>query len=602
MKENPALLYSAEINREESTMELLSGNEAIAQGAWEAGTAIGVAYPGTPSTETMECFAQKESVYAEWSPNEKVALEVAIGASAAGARVLATMKHVGVNVAADPLFTVAYTGINGGMLIMAADDPGMHSSQNEQDSRFYALSARIPMLEPADSQEALDYAREAYELSEQFDVPFLIRSTVRISHTKTPVVTGTRKEVSPKPYETNPAKWVMMPAFAKTRRTIQDQRVEDLENWVEDCSFNSVIRNDSNIGIICAGATYQHVVEALPQASIYKLGVSWPLPQKSLLEFAQSVDNLYVIEEASNYLSTQVRALGITLNQPTYPLSKAGELTPGDIRHAFGYETPSHTNPANDLPGRPPALCPGCPHRLVFNELRRMKAIVTGDIGCYTLGALPPLSAMDTCVDMGASISMAHGFELALQKTENTRPVVAVIGDSTFAHSGFSSLVGTAYNKGTGTIVILDNRTTAMTGRQGNPFNGVTLQNRPSRELNIEALVSSLGIEDIRTIDPLDAKATRTALKEATSNEDLSVLIFRSPCVLLERKRKPSVVVNENCQACGVCVTLGCSAISTDDTTKHAIIDETLCIGCGQCVQYCKFNAMDQKSEEGAHE
>ena len=583
----------------ENIMELLSGNEAIAQGAWEAGAHIGVAYPGTPSTETMECFARKENVYAEWSPNEKVALEVAIGASAAGARVLATMKHVGVNVAADPLFTVAYTGITGGMLIMAADDPGMHSSQNEQDSRFYAMAARIPLLEPADSQEALDYTRSAYELSEKFDVPFFIRSTVRVSHTKTPVTVGNRKEAPLKPYESNPSKWVMMPAFAKTRRTVQDQRVAELEKWVEDCHFNTITQGNSNIGIICAGATYQHVAEALPQAHIFKLGISWPLPKKSLVDFSQSVDEVYVIEEASDYLSLQVKALGIILSEPPHFLSKAGELTPGAIRGAFGYEMPSHVDLADDLPGRPPALCPGCPHRLVFSELRRMKAIVTGDIGCYTLGALPPLSAMDTCIDMGASISMAHGFQLALEGSNNLRPIVAVIGDSTFAHSGFSSLVGSAYNKGTGTVVILDNRTTAMTGRQGNPFNGITLQNRPSRELNIEALVLSLGIEDVRTLDPFDAKAVRSALKDATSNTQLSVLIFRSPCVLLERKRKSPYAVNENCQACGVCTSLGCPAISTDENTQHAIIDEVLCIGCGQCIQYCKFNAIKRVSEEG---
>lgn len=583
----------------ESVMELLSGNEAIAQGAWEAGAHIGVAYPGTPSTETTECFARKAGVYAEWSPNEKVALEVAIGASAAGARVLATMKHVGVNVAADPLFTVAYTGVGGGMLIMAADDPGMHSSQNEQDSRFYAMATRIPMLEPADSQEALDFARDAYGLSERFDVPFLIRSTVRISHTKTPVETGERQEIALRPYESDATKWVMMPAFAKPRRAVQDQRVAELKKWVEECPYNFLVQGDSKVGIICAGATYQHVIEALPQAHVFKLGLSWPLPEKSLVEFAHSVDELYVIEEASDYLSMQVKALGIELNEPPHPLSKAGELTPGAIRVAFGYEAPAHAVLAGDLPGRPPALCPGCPHRLVFKELKRMKAIVTGDIGCYTLGALPPLSAMDTCVDMGASISMAHGFELALGSTDNTRPIVAVIGDSTFAHSGFSSLVGTAYNKGKGTVAILDNRTTAMTGRQGNPFNGITLQNRPSRELDIEALVSSLGIDDIRTIDPLDAQAVKEALKDATSNDTLSVLIFRSPCVLLERSRKSPVRVNENCQACGACVSLGCPAISTDDRTKHAVVDTTLCIGCGQCMQYCKFDAMEQLSEEG---
>ncbi|MEG0322678.1 MAG: thiamine pyrophosphate-dependent enzyme, partial [Raoultibacter sp.] len=460
-------------------MELLSGNEAIAQGAWEAGARIGVAYPGTPSTETMETFAELDDVYAEWCPNEKVALEVGIGASAAGARVLSTMKHVGVNVAADPLFTAAYTGVGGGLVVLAADDPGMHSSQNEQDSRFYALAARIPMLEPSDSAEALSFTRDAFGLSERFDVPFMIRSTVRISHTKTPVETGPRETHELVKYEKDAGKWVMMPAFAKPRRLVQDARVADLKTWVETCPHNTVIPGDASIGIICAGATYQHVVEALPEASILKLGVTWPLPARMLEDFAASVEKLYVIEEASDYLSNQVRALGIDLSEPPVTsLAQAGELTPGAIRLAFGIEEPSHAAMPEGIPGRPPALCAGCPHRLVFKELSRIKAIVTGDIGCYTLGALAPLSAIDTCIDMGASVSMAHGFELALQGTTH-RPIVAVIGDSTFAHSGLSSLLNTVYNQGSGTVCILDNRTTAMTGQQGNPFNGITLQKRP---------------------------------------------------------------------------------------------------------------------------
>lgn len=574
-------------------MELLSGNEAIAQGAWEAGVHIGAAYPGTPSTETMECFAQKENVYAEWCPNEKVALEVAIGASAAGARVLSTMKHVGVNVAADPLFTAAYTGVGGGLLIMAADDPGMHSSQNEQDSRFYALSARIPMLEPANSQEALDFTRESFELSERFDVPFMIRSTVRISHTKTPVTLGKRQEHELVDYQTNSEKWVMMPAFAKARRAIQDKRVEALEQWVEDCSYNMIIENNSKIGVICSGATYQHVIEALPDARVLKLGVTWPLPENMIKDFVASTEKAYVIEEASDYLSSQIKALGVALDEPKKPLAKAGELTPGAIMTAFERELPTHLSSCTDIPGRPPALCAGCPHRLVFKELSRIKAIVTGDIGCYTLGALPPLSAIDTCVDMGASISMAHGFELVLAHQKNHRPIVAVIGDSTFAHSGLSSLIGTIYNNGRGTIAILDNRTTAMTGRQGNPFNGVTLQNRETRELDLESIIKALGVERVSTIDPLDARAVRTALKEATQSDELDVLIFRSPCVLLERTRKTPVMVNEKCRACGACLSLGCPAISTADEQGHASIDQSLCIGCKQCMQYCAFSAME---------
>lgn len=574
------------------SIDLMSGNEAVAQGAWEAGASIGTAYPGTPSTETLEAFALKPGVYAEWCTNEKVAVEVALGASAAGARVLSCMKHVGVNVAADPLFTAAYTGVGGGMLVLAADDPGMHSSQDEQDSRYYAQAAHIPCLEPADSAEALRFARDAYELSERFDVPFMMRTTVRISHTRTPVEAGQRSECKAKEYLKDPSKWVMMPAFARPRRQVQLERIEALEAWAGECPYNVIEPRSAAMGVICTGAAYQYVREALPEASVLKLGVAWPLSPDLLKRFADSVEQVYVVEEASTYLSDAVRACGIELADPKTPLPAAGELTPGAIRQAFGLPEPSHRAAPEDVPARPPALCAGCPHRLVFKELSRLRAIVTGDIGCYTLGALPPLGAMDTCIDMGASISMAHGFELALGE-EESQPVVAVIGDSTFAHSGLSSLVSTVYNQGSGTVCILDNRTTAMTGRQGNPFNGVTLQGRPSRELDLEALLGALGIEDVRTIDPNDTMAVRTALKEATKDRDkLSVLVFRSPCVLLDRKRDTPYVVNEKCTACGVCATLGCPAISLNATNGCSSIDNTVCIGCGQCTSYCRFGAI----------
>lgn len=581
-------------------MELMSGNEAIAQGAWEAGVRIGVAYPGTPSTETLEAFAKMDDVYAEWCVNEKVAVEVGLGASAAGARVLATMKHVGVNVAADPLFTAAYTGVGGGMVVLAADDPGMYSSQNEQDSHYYARAASIPMLDPADSAEGLRFTREAYELSERFDVPVFIRSTVRVSHTKTAVEPGLRTEVPLKPYEKDAAKWVMMPAFAKPRRRDQLARVEALKEWAETCPYNEVVRRGGAVGIICAGAVYQHVTEALPDASIFKLGCTWPLPARALREFAASVEALYVVEEASEYLSEGVCALGIELADFPQALPADGELSPGLIRSAFGLEEPPHPPASEGVPGRPPALCPGCPHRLVFKELTRLRAIITGDIGCYTLGALPPLSAMDTCVDMGASVSMAHGFELALEGTEH-RPVVAVIGDSTFAHSGLSSLISTVYNCGKGTICILDNRTTAMTGRQGNPFNGETLQKRPSREMDLEQVVRALGVDDVRTVDPHDARAVRTALKEATTSDNLSVLVFRAPCVLLDRTRRPIYFVTGACTGCGVCPTIGCPAISKVPETGWASIDPELCVGCGQCSQYCSSNAIE-RLEGGLYE
>lgn len=572
-------------------MELISGNEAIARGAWEAGATIGVAYPGTPSTETMEAFAAMPGVYAEWCPNEKVAVEVGIGASAAGRRVLSTMKHVGVNVAADPLFTAAYTGVGGGFVVLAADDPGMHSSQNEQDSRFYAQAARIPMLDPADSGEALAFTKEAFAISERFDIPVFIRSTVRVSHTKCPVETGEREAFEPKPYEKNQPKWVMMPLYSKPRRIDLDERVDRLRSFVETTPLNRIERKDGTIGVICAGATYQHVVEALPHADVLKLGVSWPLPERMVADFARSVEAVYVVEEASTYLSDQVKALGIALDTPPRPLNRAGELTPGDIAYAFAERDAAAPAAPEGLPARPPALCPGCPHRLVFRELARMRAVVTGDIGCYTLGALAPLSAIDICVDMGASISMAHGFELA-RTDGDRRPVVAVIGDSTFAHSGITSLLNTVYNQGTGTVCILDNRTTAMTGHQGNPVNGVTLQQRASRELDLPGLVRALGVEDVRTVDPMDMKAVRTALKTAVSDERLSVLVFESPCVLLTKEHEPPYEVKSDCRACKTCSLLGCPAIASDAATGTASIDAALCVGCSQCAQACPYGCI----------
>lgn len=581
-------------------MKLLSGNEAIAQGAWEAGCHIGTAYPGTPSTETMEAFAQLPEVYAEWCPNEKVALEVAVGASAAGARSLVTMKHVGVNVCADPLFTAAYTGVNGGLLLLAADDPGMFSSQNEQDSRYYAMASLIPVLEPSDSAEAHRFAKEAYEISEQFDTPVMMRSTVRISHTKTPVEIGQRQEIPKKHYEKDPSKWVMMPAFAKPRRKVLVERIVSLRKWVETCPYNVVERaseqqSTSSVrqGIICSGSVYQHVKEACPQVDVFKLGVTWPLPKNALQDFANSVDEVYVVEEASTYLSDAVKSCGIVLNDFKVPLPPDGELTPSAIRISFGLALPEHKDSERDIPNRPPALCPGCPHRIIFKELSRLRAIVTGDIGCYTLGALPPLSAMDTTLDMGASVSMAHGFELALEGDH--RPVVAVIGDSTFAHSGLTSLMNTIYNKGAGTVCILDNRTTAMTGQQGNPFNGVTLQNRPSRELNLPAILEALGVDHVQCVDAFNMKAVRAALKNATQNDDLDVIVFQGSCVLLDKSPKQSYVVTPDCTGCGICKTLGCPAIASDPETGISSIDPDLCIGCDQCRQYCNFGAIEPR-------
>lgn len=576
---------------ESTGKQLLSGNEAVAIGAIDAGASVGTGYPGTPSTETLEAFAKDESVYAEWCANEKVALEVAIGASMGGARTLTTMKHVGVNVAADPLFTAAYTGVGGGMAILAADDPGMHSSQNEQDSRYYALAAHIPALEPADSQEAYDFAREAYSISEEFDLPTMIRTTVRISHTRTPVVRGEAEPFEKRPYQKDSSKWVMMPLYAKVRRKNLLERMGRLQDWVEETSLNQAIEGDPSIGIICAGAVFQHVREALPNASVFKLGVTYPLPKKALEKFRSEHDKVYVVEEASTYLADSISALGIELDKIPGYIPPFGELDCTMIETAFDKTTSAAKRAYQDLPPRPPALCAGCPHRVVFKELARQRAIVTGDIGCYTLGALKPLDSIDSVVDMGASISMAHGMELALNRNASDKKrICAVIGDSTFAHSGITSLATTVYNSGAGLVCILDNRTTAMTGRQGNPFNGDALDGA-GVELSIEDVVASLGVNDVRTVDPNDVAATRAAIKEGFETDELTVIVFRAPCVLLSRERSESYHI-EDCTACGVCLSIGCPAIGRDADTGIAHIDASSCIGCGQCSAYCKFGAI----------
>ena len=586
--------------------QLLSGNEAIARGAWEAGVRVGVGYPGTPSTETLESLVSYDGVYCEWAPNEKVALEVAVGASMGGVRAIATMKHVGVNVAADPLMSVCNTGVNGGLVILAADDPSCYSSQNEQDSRNYAAFARIPCLDVADSQEACDMARRAFELSEEFDTPVMLHETMRVAHTRTMVSSADgRADVEPRPYVDDIGKFVMMPANAVKRRLVVDERTERLVEFAETTDLDRVEMRDTSVGVICAGAVYEHVREALPEASTFKLGLSWPLPPKRLAEFAASVDACYVIEEASDYFSLRVRALGIELaTPPAGPLPIAGELKPAAIRAAFGVDEPAHKAAAADLPPRPPAFCPGCPHRLVYCELRRIKAIVTGDIGCYTLGAVAPYNACHSVIDMGASLSMAHGMELAGATERTGRPVIGVIGDSTFAHSGITSLLGTVYNGGVGTLCILDNRTTAMTGTQGNPVNGVTLtdsshrigplDNPTGKALDLVALVRALGVDDVAEVDAQDAAAIRAALKAAVANDDqLSVIIFKAPCRLVDRTRKPAPTIKD-CRACGTCIRIGCPALGRDASGK-AVIDTNQCIGCDQCVQSCPFGCITKE-------
>jgi len=569
--------------------ELLSGNEAIAQGAWEAGVAVAAGYPGTPSTEILETLVRKPGVVCEWAPNEKVALEVAIGASMAGARALVTMKHVGLNVAADPFMTVAYTGVGGGLVIVVADDPGMHSSQNEQDSRRWGPFAKVVVLEPSDSTEALEMTREAFELSEALDMPVLVRSTTRLSHAKGLVTSGERVVAEPGRYRTSRPKWVMMPGAAKVRRVDLERRVARARENSETCVFTVEELRDTSVGVITSGVVYQYVREALPDASCLKLGMTFPLPAERIRSFAAAVDKLYVIEELDPYLLDAVRAMGLSVE--TLSLPRMGELTPATIAAAFGLDTAVARESMTGLPPRPPMLCPGCPHRGVFVALREMNAVVTGDIGCYTLAALPPLGAMDSCVCMGASIGMAHGFTLARGDTAD-RPVVAVIGDSTFAHSGLTGILDAVYNGGAETVVILDNRITAMTGHQDNPFTGRTLSGSVAPDIDIESVVRALGVTDVQRVNPNLFKPTDTALRRAVEAEGVSVVIAEAPCALLLRdKPDPFSVEEDSCTACGACVRLGCPAISRDDASR-AQIDIELCVGCRQCVQVCRYGAI----------
>jgi len=567
---------------------LLSGNEAVARGAWEAGVTVGVWYPGTPSTEVLENLVQYDDVYCEWAPNEKVAAEVAVGASLGGVRALVTMKHVGLNVAADPLFTLAYTGVGGGYVLLVADDPGMHSSQNEQDSRNYAAFAKVPMLEPSNSQEALDFARAAFGISEEFDIPVLIRTTTRVAHSKGLVETGERLSVAaPMPYSAQVGKWVMMPGNARARRIDLAKRHERLRDFSNDCEFNRVEMRGTNLGIVVSGIAYEYVREALPDASVLKVGMVNPLPDKLILDFASRVEHLAVIEELDPYMSLRLKALGVAVVETG--LSAIGELSPDRIAQAFGAAPRETRVPIPDLPPRPPLLCAGCPHRGVYWALGKLKATVMGDIGCYTLGALPPLSAMDSCVCMGASVGMAHGLGLA---GTSERPVVGVIGDSTFAHSGITGVLDMVYNGGSGTIVILDNRTTAMTGHQGNPVSGKTIAGGEAPMVDLEQLVGALGIPWVRTVDPLDMSATLAALTEATQTDGVSVLIAKSPCALLvKRDDQPYAVDEELCTKCGACIRLGCPAIMKAPSGQ-AVIDTASCVGCGQCVQVCRFDAI----------
>jgi indolepyruvate ferredoxin oxidoreductase alpha subunit len=590
----------------------LSGNEAIARGAWEAGVQVASGYPGTPSTEIMGNLARYEGVYAEWAPNEKVGLEVAIGASFAGVRALATMKHVGLNVAADPLFTAAYTGGRGGLVVLDADDPQMHSSQNEQDNRNYAFAAKVPMMEPSDPAEARAMLKTAYELSERLDTPVLFRITTRIAHVKGVVEVGERAEVEPGTIEKHPGKFVMLPGNARMRRVEVEKRMAAARELAETLPENRVEDGDRTRGFITSGTPYNYVKEAFPEAAVLKLGMVWPLPEKMIREFADSVDELYVVEELDPFLETHIKAMGIDCHGKDL-IPDQGELNSFIVRKSIDPDSIGELFAPLELPMRPPNMCAGCPHRGVFYGLSRMKDVfVSGDIGCYTLGFLPPLAAMDSCVCMGASVTIAHGMSKALGR-EGEGKLVAVLGDSTFMHSGITGLLNLVYNESYATVIILDNRTTAMTGHQNNPASGKNIKGEPANAIDLEQLCHAVGVKKVVVVNPHDIDATRKALKEEIASSEPSVIISRAPCVLLpeERQRKKPVYFTDldNCTGCMACVRLGCPAISWHPLTPeeavakgykekqkgYAEITEVQCNGCGQCACLCKFDAITKR-------
>jgi indolepyruvate ferredoxin oxidoreductase alpha subunit len=573
--------------------KLMLGNEAIARGAYEAGVTVASAYPGTPSTEITEKIATYDEIYSEWAPNEKVALEVALGASFAGARSVCAMKHVGLNVAADPLFTASYTGVNGGLVICVADDPGMHSSQNEQDSRHYARAAKVPMLEPSDSQECKDYIKKALELSEQFDTPFILRLSTRISHSQSLVTLEERQEVPLKDYQKDPGKYVMMPAMARKRRVAIEERMKRLHAFAEDTELNQVIWGSKEIGVITSGISYQYAKEAFGDVSYLKLGMVYPLPEKLVTEFAAQVKKLYIIEELEPFIEGFLKERGIPcIGKEKLPV--LGEYSASLLKESvLGINPGGKTDINLDVPARPPVLCPGCPHRGVFYVLKKNKLRVSGDIGCYTLGTLAPLEAMDSCVCMGASIGIAHGMEKALGREAGAK-TVAVIGDSTFVHSGITGLIDIVYNKGTSTVIILDNSITGMTGHQDNPATGLTIKGEPTRQLDLIKLCQAIGIDRVKVCDPFDLEGFEKVLKEEIAAEEPSVIIAQRPCALLKQvKYQGKVTVNdEKCKYCKVCMRLGCPAIV--DTGSGIRINDALCVGCDLCVKVCKFGALEK--------
>lgn len=571
---------------------LMLGNEAIARGAWEAGVKVSAAYPGTPSTEVSESIAKYPEVYAEWAPNEKVAAEVALGASIAGVRSLATMKHVGFNVAADPLFTASYTGVGAGMVVVVADDPGMYSSQNEQDTRMLARASQLPVLEPSDSQEAKDFTSLAYELSERFDTPVILRTTTRLSHSQGLVEPGERVEPADKPYSRNIAKYVMMPGNAIRRHPVVEARMKDMAE-ADFPELNHAEYGDLSVGFITSGIPYLYVKEALPQASVLKLGMVNPLPRKLIEEFAAKVGTLYVFEELEPVIEEQMRSWGIKVIGKEL-FTRQGEYSAAMLRERVLRQPPVPSS-AESVPARPPILCPGCPHRSVYTALNQLKLHAAGDIGCYTLGAGEPLAVIDITVCMGSGISILHGMEKG-RGSDWVKNWVAVIGDSTFMHTGLNSMLNMAYNRATGTVVIMDNSTTGMTGHQDHPATGRTLKGETVPVVDIAELCRAMGIRRVYEINAFDLDGLRELLKQEVAADELSVIITRAPCVLLKGQTFPDVCrpVPDRCTRCGACLKPGCPALTR--LPDKAIRIDAACNGCGLCIKLCKFGAIESAS------
>jgi indolepyruvate ferredoxin oxidoreductase alpha subunit len=569
---------------------IMLGNEAYARGAYEAGCKVSAAYPGTPSTEISENIVKYDEIYSEWSPNEKVAMEVAIGASISGVRALASMKHVGLNVASDPLFTVAYSGVNGGLVVIVADDPGLYSSQNEQDTRAVARAAKVPVLEPSDSAEAKEFVKFAFELSEKYDTPVIVRSTTRLSHSQGMVELNDRTEIEDKPYVRDFAKNVMMPANAKGRHLVVESREIALTKDGCDFPINHIEYNDRKIGIITSGIPYHYVKDALPEASVLKLGMVNPLPKQLIEEFAANVEKLFIVEELDPIIEEQVKSWGI-LAIGKEILTVQGEYSANLLRKAIKGEN-IYVIPSAQVPNRPPILCPGCPHRSVYSVLNKLKIHGAGDIGCYTLGAVAPLSVVDTTICMGASISSLHGMEKAKGK-DYIKNWVAVIGDSTFMHTGINSLINMVYNKGTGTVMILDNSTTGMTGHQDHAATGKTLKGEPTYSVDLEELCRAVGVKHVYVINAFDTMNLEKVVKEAVAMDEVAVIIAQSPCVLLDKSpvAKQFCVDTDVCKKCGMCMKPGCPAITKRDDGA-IVINDTMCNGCGLCETLCKFNAI----------